>query len=90
LDALKRDLQIAEAVFSSTLARLDIGRSNASGSYPLLQLLAEPSLPEAPSSPPPQLVLLGATLGSLFLTMGLVLLWRRQQRQTSWMSELEQ
>jgi uncharacterized protein involved in exopolysaccharide biosynthesis len=90
LDALKRDLQIAEAVFSSTLTRLDIGRSNASGSYPLLQLLAEPSLPEAPSSPPPQLVLLGATLGSLFLTMGLVLLWRRQQRQRSWMSELEQ
>jgi hypothetical protein len=36
------------------------------------------------------LVLLGATLGSLFLTMGLVLLWRRQQRQRSWMSELEQ
>jgi uncharacterized protein involved in exopolysaccharide biosynthesis len=89
LDALKRDLQIAEAVFSSTLARLDIGRSNASGSYPLLQLLAEPSLPQKPSSPPPQFVLLGATLGSIFLTTGLILLWRRQRRQ-AWFSELEQ
>lgn len=88
LDALKRDLQIAEAVFSSTLARLDIGRSNASGSFPLIQLLAEPSLAEKPSSPPPQFILLGAALGSLFFTTGLVLLWRRQQRH-HWSSELE-
>jgi hypothetical protein len=33
--------------------------------------------------------LLGATLGSIFLTTGLILLWRRQRRQ-AWFSELEQ
>lgn len=78
LDALKRDVQIAEAVFSSTLTKLDIGRSNGYGSYPLIQMLAEPSLAETPSSPKKKFVLLGAALGSLFLTTGLVSLWLRK------------
>ena len=80
LDALKRDLQIAEAVFSSTLARLDIGRANASGSYPLLQLLAEPTLPKSSTHLKLLLVLLGTVLTSVFFTVGIVLLWRRQQQ----------
>lgn len=80
LDALQRDLKVAEAVFSSTLTKLDIGRSNVFGSYPLLQILAEPSFNETPSSPKKKFVLLGATLGSLFLTTGLVSLWLRQSK----------
>lgn len=80
LDALNRDVQVAEAVFSSTLARLDIGRSNAFGSYPLIQMLAEPSLSTTPSSPKKSFILLGAVLGSLFLNTGLVLLWLRQRK----------
>ena len=78
LDALKRDLQVAEAVFSSTLARLDIGRANAFGSYPLIQVLAEPSLSTTPSSPNKKFVFLGAVLSSLFLTTGLVSLWWKE------------
>ena len=80
LEALKRDLLVAEAVFSSTLARLDIGRSNAFGSYPLIQTLIEPTLPLTPSFPKPSFVLLGATLGSLFLTTGFLLLWLRDRK----------
>ena len=80
LDALKRDMQVAEAVFSSTLTRLDIGKSNVFGSYPLIQILTNPTLPETPSWPINGLVFLGAGLGSLFITTGLVLLWLREQK----------
>jgi uncharacterized protein involved in exopolysaccharide biosynthesis len=80
LDALQRNAQVAEAVFSSTLARLDIGRSNGFGSYPLIQLLSEPTLPKTPSSPKKEYVLLGAVLGSLFLNAGLVSLWLRRRQ----------
>ena len=80
LEALRRDMQVAEAVFSSTLARLDLGRANAFGSYPLVQMLAEPSLPKSPSSPKTFYVLLGASFSSVFLTAGLVTFWLYRRR----------
>lgn len=70
LEGLTRDLQIAEAVFSSTLASLDIGKANVFGSYPPIQLLADPSLPLKPSSTT-ALVLLGAGLASVLVSSGL-------------------
>ncbi|RUR86813.1 GumC family protein [Chlorogloeopsis fritschii PCC 9212] len=82
LDALKRDLQVAEAVFSSTLTRLDLGKSNAFGSYPLIQLVTEPTLPDSPSQPKKTYAFLGAALGSIFATTGIVLLWQRDRRRT--------
>jgi uncharacterized protein involved in exopolysaccharide biosynthesis len=87
LEALRRELQVSEAVFSSTLANLDIIRSNAFGSYPLLQIVAEPILPKSPSSPRKIFVLLGATGGSLFVSVGILAFWLRQRRIT--MLELE-
>lgn len=81
LDALKRDMQVAEAVFSTTLTRLDIGKSNTFGSYPLIQIVAEPSLPDSRSAPKKAYVYLGAALGSLFSTTGLGLLWRRDRKR---------
>lgn len=80
LDALKRDMQVAEAVFSSTLTRLDIGKSNTFGSYPLIQILTEPSLPENPTEPKKAYVYLGAALGSLFSSTGFLLLWLRANK----------
>jgi uncharacterized protein involved in exopolysaccharide biosynthesis len=80
LEALRRDLQLAEAVFSSTLASSDLGKSQLLGSYPEVQLLAEPSLPDSPTSPKKKLVLLGAALGSLLLDTGLGLLWFHKRR----------
>ncbi len=75
VDALKRNVQIAEAVFSSTLAKLDVDRSNTYDSYPLMQIISNPSLPEAPSSPKPKLILGGTVLSSLLLTSGLFARW---------------
>lgn len=83
LDALKRDMQVAEAVFSTTLTRLDIGKSNAFGSYPLIQIVAEPSLPDSPTEPKKSYVYLGAGLGSLFSTTGVVLLWLHDRTKRS-------
>lgn len=80
LEALKRDLQVAEAVFSSTLANLDISRTNAFGSYPLLQMVADPNLAKAPSSPKKDLVLVGAAASSLFITAGILAFGLRQRR----------
>lgn len=81
LEALKRDLQVAEIVFSSTLTRLNLGKSNILGSYPLVQVVTEPSLPDRPSAPNKKLILLGSILGSFFVTLAIVLLWRLDRRQ---------
>ncbi len=80
-EALKRDLQVAEAVFSSTLANLDITRSNAFGSYPLLQMIAEPNLSTVPTSPKKDVALAGAGAASLFVTTGILTLWLHQRRK---------
>ncbi|MDH3527202.1 MAG: hypothetical protein OEN52_11815 [Gammaproteobacteria bacterium] len=78
LDDLKRDHQVAEAVFSSALARVDTGKSDIYVSYPLVQLLDLPTLPEKPTSPNTLLVIAGALTGSLFVLTGLVLMWIRK------------
>jgi uncharacterized protein involved in exopolysaccharide biosynthesis len=78
LDELERDHQIAEAVFTSALARIDTGKSDLYVSYPLLQMLAEPTLPDKPSSPRTALVLAGMLAGTLFTVIGLALLWLRK------------
>ena len=76
-DSLIRELQIAEAVFASTLAKVDLGRGDAFGSFPLIQIIEEPSLPEKPTAPKPKLVLAGTILGSLLVSISLTLLWWR-------------
>ncbi|MEB3336343.1 MAG: hypothetical protein VKJ46_02705, partial [Leptolyngbyaceae bacterium] len=68
--------------FASTLAKSDLGKGETFSSYPLLQLLEEPSLPETPTAPKPTIVLIGALFGSIFSTTGLTLLWWRQRIQT--------
>lgn len=79
LDALNRDLQVAETVFSSTLTGLDLGKSELSATYPQVQLLTEPSLPGSPTSPNKKLTFLGAGVGSIFITSGLVLFALRKR-----------
>jgi uncharacterized protein involved in exopolysaccharide biosynthesis len=82
LDALQRDLQVNEAVFSSTLTRLDIGKSNAFGSYPLVQFVTQPSLPETVTWPQKEFVLAGVVLASVFATTGIALFGIHQYRKT--------
>lgn len=78
LAELNRDLRVAEAVFSSALARLDTNKADPFASYPLVQTLEAPSLPRTRSSPSLVIALLGA-IGASFLTLlGFLLLWLRQ------------
>jgi uncharacterized protein involved in exopolysaccharide biosynthesis len=79
LENLQRDEQTAEAVFASTLAKLDLGKSDIFTAYPLVQKLEEPSLAKKPSSPRTTLVLAGALLGSGFSSAGFILLWWRSR-----------
>lgn len=77
LDTLLRQLQIAEAVFASTLTKVDLGRGDPFGSFPLLQAIEEASLPEEQTSPKPKLVLAGTALGSILMTIALTSIWWR-------------
>jgi uncharacterized protein involved in exopolysaccharide biosynthesis len=75
IDSLKRDLQIAETVFSSKLTQLDASRSNTFDSYPLIQILTEPNTQKKPSSPKKKLSLLGALFGSILISSGIFSSW---------------
>jgi uncharacterized protein involved in exopolysaccharide biosynthesis len=81
LENLEREVRTAEAVFTSTLTRLDLGKSTVSGSYPQIQVFSEPSLPGSATSPKPFFVLAGAALASLFCSNGIFLFWLRQRRK---------
>lgn len=79
LNALKRDLQVAETVFSSSIAKLDVGKSNIFGTYPLIQVVAEPTLPEEPSWPNNLFILVSATISCFLIDTGIVLMWLNQR-----------
>ncbi len=77
VDNFQRDIQVAEAIFASTLAELDLGKENVYALYPPIQLIKEPSLPKEnqPTSPNLRLLLLAGVAGSFLVTAGLILLW---------------
>ncbi|MXP10402.1 hypothetical protein GRI68_09460 [Altererythrobacter halimionae] len=78
LAGLVRDLRVAEAVFSSALARLDTNKADPFASYPLVQTLEAPSLPRGRSAPSPIIAVAGALGASIFVLFGFLLLWLRQ------------
>lgn len=77
---LQRDVQIAEAVFSSTMTKLNLSKLDIFASYPRIQIVTEPTLPKEPSSPKTKFVLLGSFMSSFFLTTGLLSLWWRDRQ----------
>ena len=83
LESLQRDLQLAEVVFSSTLGKIDVGQTDIFASYPLVQTLIEPGIPDVPSAPKKSLVLIGAVAASFATTAGLALLWLRQKARNA-------
>ena len=77
LENLARDVQVAEAVFSSALARTDTAKADYFSSYPMVQTFEPPLLPTKPSSPMPALAI-GGGIGATFLILAaLVLSWLR-------------
>jgi DNA-binding NarL/FixJ family response regulator/capsule polysaccharide export protein KpsE/RkpR len=77
---LERDVQIAEAIFTSTLGKLDLTSSNSSNAYPQVAIRSKPNLPKTPSSPKVVLILFGTFLASVLLSLGLTALWLRDRR----------
>ncbi len=78
LDDLKRKQQVAMAVFTTALARTDLGKSDTYASYPMIQMLAEPTRPDSPDMLGRALAVAGGMAGSFFSLTGLWLLWIRK------------
>ncbi len=79
LDRLQREFDVAEAVFTSAAARLEAGKADVFASYPVVQLLTEPTLPEKIHSPIPQLGIAAGALGFIFITSGVTVLCNRRR-----------
>lgn len=77
LEDLQRDFAVAEAVFASAIARSQSTKSDIYASYPLVQVLEDPTMPEHPSSPNRKLALLAGIAATFFLLIGLALGWGR-------------
>lgn len=84
LEDLNRKQQVSTAVFSTALAKQDIGNADRFSSYPLVQMLTEPTKPDEPDRTIKLLALLGGIAASLGTAIGLSLLWIRK----SWFQKL--
>ncbi|MGD1864288.1 MAG: GumC family protein [Phormidesmis sp.] len=87
IDRLRRNLQVAETIFASTLAKLDLNKNDIYSIYPPIQLVTEPTLPDEndPVSPNKKMIFLAGLAGSFVVTFGLLLLWyenREPRNQT--------
>ncbi|MFC3613032.1 GumC family protein [Lutimaribacter marinistellae] len=78
LEDRQRDFAVAEAVFASAIARTESTKTDIYASYPLIQVLENPSLPDHPSSPRRKLALAAGVAATFMLLMGLVLAWIRK------------
>lgn len=77
LQDLQRDFSVAEAIFASAIARSQSTKADVYASYPLVQVLENPSLPEHPSSPNRKLALAAGVAATLMMLVGLMLGWVR-------------
>ncbi|BDV38194.1 GumC family protein [Methylocystis bryophila] len=78
MEDLKKDHLVAEAVFSSALARVDTNKADLFASYPIAQVLAPPNLPKRPSQPRLLYAILGGLVGTLLAGAAWTLAWLRQ------------
>lgn len=60
------------------MARAQTTKSDLYASYPLVQVLEDPNLPDQPSSPRKKLALAAGIAATLMLFMGLALGWMRR------------
>ena len=77
LEDLKKDHIVAEAVFTSALAKLDTNRVDIYASYPMVQMLAAPDLAESKSNPSKLIILLCALVASMLSIGGWSMAWLR-------------
>lgn len=77
LEDRQRNFDVAKAVFSSAIARTESTKTDVYASYPLVQVLENPSRPDAPSSPRRKLAFAAGVAATLMLLIGLLLGWIR-------------
>lgn len=77
LDELTRAYQVAETIYLSSLAKQDLGKSDVFASYPMVQLLVPPTMPEKPEKLARIFAIAGALVGSMFILLSLAILWKR-------------
>ncbi|MFI2770326.1 hypothetical protein ACH50P_22970, partial [Sulfitobacter sp. M22386] len=77
LQDLQRDFSVAEAVFATAIARTQSTKSDVYASYPLVQVLENPSLPDRPSSPNRKLAIAAGGAATIMMLLGLTLGWIR-------------
>lgn len=77
LQDLQRDFSVAEAVFATAIARTQSTKSDVYASYPLVQVLENPSLPDRPSSPNRKLAVAAGGAATMMMMLGLLLGWMR-------------
>lgn len=77
LQDLQRDFSVAEAVFATAIARTQSTKADVYASYPLVQVLENPSLPDRPSSPNRKLAIAAGGAATMMLLFGLLLGWMR-------------
>ncbi|WP_371153826.1 hypothetical protein [Jannaschia sp. 2305UL9-9] len=77
LQDLQRDFSVAEAVFATAIARTQSTKSDVYASYPLVQVLENPSLPDSPSSPNRKLAIAAGVAATFMMLLGLLLGWMR-------------
>ena len=78
LQDLQRDFSVAEAIFASAIARSETTKSDVYASYPLVQVLENPSLPDRPSSPNRKLAYAAGIAATMMMLIGLGLAWSRR------------
>lgn len=84
LENLNRKQQVSTAVFSTALAKQDMGNADRFSSYPLVQMLTTPSQPDTPDRMAKKLALLGGIAATVAAAIGLILLWVRK----SWFQKI--
>lgn len=80
LEDLKKDHILAEAVYSSALARVDTSKSDIYGAYPILQVLAQPNIPEGHEQPRRLYAVAGGMAGTAFFLIAWGLAWLQHQQ----------
>jgi uncharacterized protein involved in exopolysaccharide biosynthesis len=83
LEDLKKDHQLAEAVYSSAVARVDTSKSDIYGAYPIVQVLAPPSLPEGHEQPRRLYAAMGGFAGTFFSFLAWGLAWLYSLQMTN-------
>ena len=83
LQQLEKDVQLAQAVYSSTATKLELSRSEISASYPPVSIISPPTIPQSAAAPKKSLVMLGSLMSSLLLSSGLYTLWLKEKRDSA-------